>query len=115
MSWPSTKYQVLGTKSQNRLTRDPVGKTKSLVLDPGPPNLTAMIGSCARCGTPAASIMSYDYGERAIWLDDIQEGMPPGAGYLMCGQHSDRMTPPLGWTLTDRRTAARLFAPLEVA
>ena len=48
--------------------------------------------------------MSYDYGERAIWLDDIQEGMPPGAGYMMCGQH-----------LTDRRTAARLFAPLEVA
>ncbi|MDH5371843.1 MAG: DUF3499 family protein [Acidimicrobiia bacterium] len=74
-----------------------------------------MIGSCARCGTPAASVMSYDYADRAIWLDDIREGVPPGAGYMMCGQHSDRLTPPLGWTLTDRRTAARLFAPLEVA
>jgi hypothetical protein len=36
-------------------------------------------------------------------------------GYLLCSDHADRMTPPLGWTLTDRRTVTRLFAPVQVA
>ena len=34
---------------------------------------------------------------------------------LLCADHADRMTPPHGWTLTDRRTVTRLFAPVQVA
>jgi len=58
--------------------------------------------------------MTFDYDERSLWLDDILNSSEPH-GYALCSNHSDRMTPPLGWTLTDRRTVTRLFAPLSVA
>lgn len=77
--------------------------------------LQTMIEHCARCGGPAAAVMSFDYDERAVWLDDLAQSVPVGAGYPLCAHHADRMTPPLGWTLTDHRNTARLFAPLEVA
>jgi hypothetical protein len=59
--------------------------------------------------------MSYDYDARSVRLDDLTEIAEPGAGYHLCSAHSDRLSPPLGWTLTDHRTVTRLFAPLEVA
>ena len=35
----------------------------------------------------------------------------PGAGYAFCAAHAARLSPPIGWTLTDRRKPmARLFA-----
>ena len=58
--------------------------------------------------------MTFSYEDSAVWLDDIVNGVEPH-GYALCGNHSDRMTPPQGWTLTDRRTVTRLFAPLSVA
>jgi hypothetical protein len=73
-----------------------------------------MFIACVRCGTPAAAVMSYEYDTREVWLDDLRV-VEPGAGYALCGPHADRLTPPLGWTLTDQRTSVRLFAPLEVA
>lgn len=73
-----------------------------------------MIVSCARCGSPAVSVMTFAYQERAVWLDDIAT-LPEPSSYPLCGDHSDRMTPPHGWTLTDRRTVTRLFAPVNVA
>jgi hypothetical protein len=72
-----------------------------------------MFSSCVRCSSPAAALMSYAYGDRQVWLEDLSaHGYQ---GYAMCALHADRLTPPLGWTLTDRRTVVRLFAPLEVA
>jgi hypothetical protein len=59
--------------------------------------------------------MSYDYGERLVRLDDLVESVEPGTGYALCAAHADRLSPPMGWTLVDHRTATRLFAPLEVA
>ncbi len=59
--------------------------------------------------------MSYDYEERSVRLDDLLGDVEPGAGYRLCSAHSDRLSPPLGWTLTDHRTVSVLFAPLEVA
>jgi hypothetical protein len=47
-------------------------------------------------------------------MDDLVNGLGPH-GYAMCADHADRMIPPQGWTLTDRRTVTRLFAPLSVA
>ncbi len=73
-----------------------------------------MTVSCSRCGSPANSVMSFNYGDSAIWLDDLVDPPQPYR-YSLCADHSDRMTPPHGWTLTDRRTVTRLFAPVHVA
>ncbi len=68
-----------------------------------------MVPRCARCGAPASTFMTYDYAERAVWLENLGE-QPDKTGYAMCGEHADRLAPPLGWTLTDRRTVTPLFA-----
>lgn len=60
--------------------------------------------------------MSFAYADGAVWLDDLVEPTVPGAGYPMCDSHADRLTPPVGWTLVDRRRGVRpLFASREVA
>ena len=74
-----------------------------------------MIQTCARCGGPGAAVMSFGYDNRAVWLADLVAVVGPGEGYPLCVDHANRMTPPLGWTLTDHRNTTRLFAPLEVA
>jgi hypothetical protein len=53
--------------------------------------------------------MSFDYAERAVWLEDLSSssGEP---GHPLCVDHADRLTPPMGWSLTDRRTVTPLFA-----
>jgi hypothetical protein len=58
--------------------------------------------------------MTFSYRDSAVWMDDLANGLEPHA-YAMCADHADRMIPPQGWTLTDRRTVTRLFAPLSVA
>jgi hypothetical protein len=58
--------------------------------------------------------MTFVYDASSVWLDDIVTAVEP-YGYPLCADHSDRMTPPLGWTLTDRRSVTRLFAPVQVA
>ncbi|MGI9609802.1 MAG: DUF3499 family protein [Acidimicrobiia bacterium] len=73
-----------------------------------------MVLSCARCGSPAAAHMTFSYPDSAVWLGDLVADAEPH-GYALCADHADRMTPPQGWTLTDRRTVTRLFAPLSVA
>jgi hypothetical protein len=73
-----------------------------------------MTVSCTRCGALAAAIMTFDYSDGAVWMDDVLDDVEVH-GYLLCADHADRMTPPLGWTLTDRRTVTRLFAPVQVA
>ena len=73
-----------------------------------------MTVSCARCGSPASTMMTFAYGESSVWLDDLVDPIV-GHGYSLCADHADRMTPPQGWTLTDRRTVTRLFAPVNVA
>lgn len=78
------------------------------------PSVAAMVLSCARCGSPAAAAMTFSYRDSAVWMDDLANGLEPH-GYAMCADHADRMIPPQGWTLTDRRTVTRLFAPLSVA
>jgi hypothetical protein len=68
-----------------------------------------MLSRCTRCGAPAATYMTFDYTASAVWLEDL--GLPiETPGYRLCVDHADRLTPPLGWTLTDRRTVTPLFA-----
>lgn len=70
---------------------------------------SGMLSRCARCGTPAATFMSYDYAERAVWLEDLSTATAE-SGHPLCVDHADRLTPPMGWTLTDRRSVTPLFA-----
>lgn len=53
--------------------------------------------------------MTYDYAERAVWLEDSSIRSEV-TSYPLCVDHADRLTPPLGWTLTDRRSVTPLFA-----
>ena len=79
-------------------------------------NLLSMIELCVRCSAPAGIAMSFAYVDQTVWLDDLAEPVELGAAYPMCEEHAGRMSPPVGWTLVDRRTAVRpLFASLEVA
>lgn len=74
-----------------------------------------MIERCARCGAPAGAMMSFSYGDRSIWMEDLVVSIDPGAAYALCTRHADQMSPPVGWALSDRRSRRPLFAPLEVA
>ncbi len=74
-----------------------------------------MLHRCVRCPGPGAAIMAFDYAGAEVWIEDLDSAPDPGRGYILCGPCADRMTPPLGWRLSDRRNATRLFAPLEVA
>lgn len=60
--------------------------------------------------------MSFAYLDAIVWLDDLTEPVAPGSAYPMCEEHAEAFTPPVGWTLVDRRQPVRpLFASLEVA
>jgi hypothetical protein len=72
-----------------------------------------MFHSCVRCNTLASAVMMYSYQDRQMWVQDFTH--TDGNAYPMCAAHADRLSPPRGWMLTDHRTVARLFAPLEVA
>lgn len=60
--------------------------------------------------------MSFNYDTQTVWLADLTRPVTPGAEYAMCETHAERLTPPVGWTLVDRRQPVRpLFVSLEVA
>lgn len=46
-------------------------------------------------------MFGFDARASLVWLDPVQPGVP-GAGVL-CGPHADRLSPPRGWNLIDRR------------
>jgi hypothetical protein len=60
--------------------------------------------TCARpgCSAPATTTLSYDYAERVVWLDRLLDDDHP-ARHDLCGRHADRLSPPNGWHLEDRR------------
>lgn len=60
---------------------------------------------CARptCGARAAATLTYHYGSRTVWLDNLDEEREPSA-YDLCMGHAARMRVPVGWALEDRRT-----------
>ena len=65
---------------------------------------------CSRpeCDRPATARFFFDARNKLVILDGrIAEWGGSGA---LCAQHADRLTPPRGWALDDRRIAApRLF------
>ena len=75
-----------------------------------------MIIRCTRCSAPAVVVMAFNYGEQRVWLDDLGEDPDTFAGYPLCDTHASRLSPPVGWMLTDQRALVRpLFVSREVA
>ncbi len=60
---------------------------------------------CARptCGAPAAASLTYHYGSRSVWLDNLDEELDPSS-YDLCSGHAARLRVRVGWALDDRRT-----------
>src|SRR3954447_9320815 len=64
-------------------------------------------GHCARpgCGEPAAATLTYDYGERLVWLHAPRD--VDGSSVALCAAHADGLKVPVGWRCEDRRVTAR--------
>jgi len=61
--------------------------------------------TCSRlgCNEAAVAVFAFDAGESLVWLDPIDT---PGRGAgVLCVTHADRLSPPRGWALLDRRDA----------
>jgi hypothetical protein len=70
--------------------------------------------TCSRigCDAPAVASFSFDALNQLAWLDTVVEAR--GAGFL-CQVHAERLTPPRGWSLLDRRSPEpKLFVAPEV-
>ncbi|HYY45235.1 MAG TPA: DUF3499 family protein [Actinomycetota bacterium] len=61
------------------------------------------------CANPGAVLLGYRYAERlALLLDPAEHESSPHL-YVLCPQCADRLTPPKGWDLEDRRHEPPLF------
>lgn len=63
--------------------------------------------ACAkiRCGQEPVATVSLLYTERDVVIVDLLPERDPNLLDL-CRDHVERMTPPVGWTVTDRRRPA---------
>lgn len=63
-----------------------------------------MVRVCMRpgCDRPAIARLSYDPITCAVWLDDVAERL--GSAQEICALHTERLTVPRGWELSDRRS-----------
>ena len=61
--------------------------------------------TCSRlgCNETAVAVFAFDARESLVWLDPMDT---PGRGAgVLCLTHADRLSPPRGWALLDRRGA----------
>ena len=63
--------------------------------------------NCAkmRCGAEPVATVALHYAAREVVVTDLQPDRDPNLLDL-CREHVDRMTPPLGWSVADRRSLA---------
>ena len=57
--------------------------------------------------------MTFDYDARLAFLDDPSGDQVSPHAYVLCISCADRLDPPRGWLLDDRRSEPPLFAPGE--
>jgi hypothetical protein len=57
-----------------------------------------------RCGHEPVATISLSYAQREVVVVDLLAERDPNLLDL-CREHVDRMTPPVGWAVIDRRTA----------
>ena len=69
-----------------------------------------MARRCARptCQELAEVTLSYDYAGRNVWLDHLAADDDP-ANHDLCARHAERVTPPQGWVLHDRRVVTPIW------
>lgn len=65
--------------------------------------------TCVRCSARSTSCLSYAYDRREAWLYDSGGANDEGTRYPLCTAHADRVTPPVGWVLHDRRAQPTRF------
>ena len=56
-----------------------------------------------RCGSEPVATVALLYADRRVVLTELTPERDPHLLDL-CREHSDRITPPLGWSITDRRS-----------
>jgi Protein of unknown function (DUF3499) len=63
--------------------------------------------TCAkmRCGQEPIATVALVYTDRLVVITDLLSERDPNLLDL-CAEHAERMTPPVGWVVDDRRTAA---------
>ncbi len=61
------------------------------------------------CGQSGAVILGYDYSQRRIVLEDPRGGEISPHDYAMCFRCVDKLKPPRGWDIVDRRAKPPLF------
>ena len=71
-----------------------------------------MMTHCSKPGCPqiASVILAYDYAQQTVVLDDATGGEISPHHYPMCLRCTEKLKPPRGWTMDDRRVAVPLFA-----
>jgi hypothetical protein len=72
--------------------------------------------SCDRpgCGAGATATLTYHYGGRIAWLDDLAEQQAPSS-YDLCARHADSTKVPVGWAREDRRDKIRALFQSPIA
>jgi hypothetical protein len=55
-----------------------------------------------RCEAEPVAAMSLRYEQREVWIDPVPADRDPGVVEL-CREHVERVTPPIGWSVHDRR------------
>jgi hypothetical protein len=60
---------------------------------------------------PGTAALSYAYSKRLAVLEDPPPGEMSPHLYALCSKCADRLRPPIGWELIDRRDAPPLFLP----
>ena len=61
------------------------------------------------CGHTGAVILTYEYSRGQIVLDDPAQGEISPHAYAMCMGCAEKLKPPRGWTIDDRRESPPLF------
>ena len=71
-----------------------------------------MMTHCSKpgCSQIASVVLSYDYADQKVVLDDATGGEISPHDYAMCLRCAEKLTPPRGWFVDDRRVAVPLFA-----
>jgi hypothetical protein len=75
-----------------------------------------MARQCTRqgCVHQAAVTLTYQYGRSQVWLDDLWPERDPHS-YDLCDQHANRLKPPSGWHLEDRRQRVHVYGTGRLA
>ncbi len=71
-----------------------------------------MMTHCSKpgCAQIASVVLAYDYGQQTVVLEDATGGDISPHHYAMCLRCAEKLKPPRGWTVDDRRVAVPLFA-----